>query len=46
MEKVDLDSLGLAYGDARQLSGQVEPEAVHLGGQNYSPEPASSGFSA
>jgi uncharacterized protein len=44
METVDLDSLGLTYGDAKQLRGEVEPDEVHLGGQAYSPEPAETGF--
>lgn len=44
METVDLDSLGLAYGDARQLQGQVAPEDVQLGGQTYRPEPPETGF--
>jgi uncharacterized protein len=44
METVDLDSLGLKYGDARQLQGQVAPEPVHLGGQTYLPEPPETGF--
>jgi uncharacterized protein len=39
MEKVDLDSLGLTYGDARSLTGDVELERVELGGQTYAPEP-------
>lgn len=40
MKKVDLDSLGLGYGDAKQLTGQVEPENVQLGGQTYLSEPS------
>jgi uncharacterized protein len=44
MEKVDLDSLGLGYGDAKRLTGQVEAEDVHLGGQTYVPEPSSVDF--
>jgi uncharacterized protein len=44
METVDLDSLGLSYGDARQLQGEIELEQVHLGGQDYMPQPASAGY--
>ena len=44
METVDLDSLGLAYGDAKQLQGHVAPEDVQLGGQTYLPEPPETGF--
>jgi uncharacterized protein len=44
METVDLDSLGLTYGDARQLQGQVALEDVHLGGQTYRPETPETGF--
>lgn len=39
MDKVDLDSLGLTYGDARQVQGEIEPQEVLLGGQDYSPQP-------
>lgn len=44
METVDLDSLGLTYGDAKQLQGEIEPEEVHLGGQAYSPRPEQTGL--
>lgn len=44
MEKVDLDSLGLSYGNAKQLAGQVEPDDVRLGGQTYVPEPSATDF--
>lgn len=44
MEKVDLDSLGLVYGDARQLQGEVALDEVNLGGQTYRPEPPQTGF--
>ena len=44
METVDLDSLSLTYGDAKQLQGKIEPEEVHLGGQAYSPRPEKAGF--
>ncbi len=44
METVDLDSLGLSYGDAKQLEGQVAPEDVKLGGQSYLPKPPETGF--
>jgi uncharacterized protein len=44
METVDLDSLGLTYGDAKQLRGRVVPEDIHLGGQSYRPEPAEADF--
>lgn len=40
IEKVDLDALGLAYGDATQVTGEVAPERVSLGGQEYEPVPA------
>lgn len=44
METVDLDSLGLVYGDARQLQGEVSLEDVNLGGQTYRPESRQTGF--
>jgi uncharacterized protein len=44
METVDLDSLGLTYGDAKQLRGGIEPDEVRLGGQTYSPDPAEAEF--
>ena len=44
METVDLDSLGLAHGDAKQLQGLIEPDEVRLGGQAYSPQPAACDF--
>jgi uncharacterized protein len=39
MERVDLDALGLTYGDAKNITGEVEPDSVELGGQTYLPEP-------
>lgn len=44
IEKVDLDALGLTYGDATRLEGQVTPAEVTLGGQTYEPVPADPGF--
>ncbi|HTU14706.1 MAG TPA: DUF177 domain-containing protein [Solirubrobacterales bacterium] len=40
IEKVDLDSLSLTYGDAKRIEGVVSPEEVELGGQTYTPDPA------
>lgn len=40
IEKVDLDALGLTYGDATRVTGEVEPDRVSLGGQDYEPVPA------
>jgi len=40
IEKVDLDSLALTYGDAKRIEGVVSPADVELGGQTYLPEPA------
>lgn len=45
IEKVDLDALGLAYGDATRIQGQVTPARVTLGGQEYEPVPAEPSFS-
>lgn len=39
IEKVDLDALGLSYGDATRIDGEVAPEQVTLGGQTYEPVP-------
>ena len=44
IEKVDLDALGLSYGDATRIKGEVAPERVSLGGQDYEPVPAEPGF--
>lgn len=44
IEKVDLDALGLAHGDATAIRGEVAPESVSLGGQDYEPDPAEPGF--
>lgn len=44
IEKVDLDALGLAYGDATRIEGEVTPERVTLGGQDYEPLPAEPPF--
>jgi len=44
IEKVDLDALGLSYGDATRINGQVTPERVSLGGQDYEPVPADPAF--
>ncbi len=39
IEKVDLDSLALSYGDAKRIEGVVTPAEVELGGQTYRPDP-------
>ncbi len=44
IEKVDLDALGLAYGDATRIDGAVTPDKVTLGGQEYDPVPAEPAF--
>lgn len=44
IHQADLDSLGLRLGDARQLSGQIEPEQVELGGQTYGAKPPETEF--
>lgn len=44
IEKVDLDALGLAYGDATRLFGEVTPARVSLGGQDYEAVPAEPAF--
>ena len=44
IEKVDLDALGLAYGDATRIEGEVAPARVTLGGQDYEPVPAEPSF--
>lgn len=41
IDKVDLDALGLTYGDATRMTGEVASESVYLGGQTYESEPAS-----
>lgn len=40
MEKIDLDGLGLSYGDATSVEGEVALGDVVLGGQGYAAEPA------
>lgn len=40
IEKVDLDSLALTYGDAKRIEGAASPAEVGLGGQTYRSEPA------
>ena len=42
--KVDLDALGLAYGDATRIRGEVSPGEITLGGQPYEPVPAEPPF--
>ncbi|HNC05785.1 MAG TPA: DUF177 domain-containing protein [Solirubrobacterales bacterium] len=44
IEKVDLDALGLSYGDATRIQGEVAPARVSLGGQDYEPVPAEPAF--
>lgn len=44
IEKVDLDALGLTYGDATRITGEVAPDKVELGGQAYQPVPAEPPF--
>ena len=44
IEKVDLDALGLSYGDATRIMGEVAPDGVSLGGQDYEPVPAEPEF--
>jgi uncharacterized protein len=44
IEKVDLDALGLAYGDATRIKGEVTPAKVMLGGQDYEPVPVEPAF--
>lgn len=44
IETVELDGLGLTYGDATRIEGEVSPEPVELGGQTYVPDPAETGF--
>ncbi|HNC16234.1 MAG TPA: DUF177 domain-containing protein, partial [Solirubrobacterales bacterium] len=44
IEKVDLDALGLSYGDATRIQGEVAPAKVSLGGQDYEPVPAEPAF--
>ncbi len=39
IEKVDLDTLSLTYGDAKRIEGVVSPADVELGGQTYLPVP-------
>ncbi|MBK5110430.1 MAG: DUF177 domain-containing protein [Thermoleophilia bacterium] len=43
-ETVELDGLGLIYGDATRIGGVVSPEPVELGGQTYVADPAETGF--
>lgn len=42
--KIDLDALGLSFGDAMSLEGLVEIEEVDLGGQTYVPVPGEVAF--
>ncbi|MBN8867290.1 MAG: DUF177 domain-containing protein [Solirubrobacterales bacterium] len=44
IETVDLDALGLTHGDATRIEGEVAPERVTLGGQDYEPVPAEPSF--
>lgn len=44
IETVELDGLGLTYGDATRIEGRVTPAEVELGGQSYTPDPAETGF--
>lgn len=44
IEKVDLDALGLSYGDATRMTGKVAPEQVTLGGQDYESVPVEPAF--
>lgn len=39
LEQVDLDALGLTYGDATRIDRAVPVGAVSLGGQEYAPSP-------
>ena len=43
-ETIDLDGLGLTYGDASQLDGTVELGEIHLGGQDYVATPAATAY--
>lgn len=36
---IDLDELGLSFGGATSLDGEVEPGEVEIGGQTYLPDP-------
>lgn len=44
IENVDLDAVGLAYGDATRIKGEATPDRVSLGGQEYEPVPAEPEF--
>ena len=44
IEKVDLDALGLSYGDATRIKGEVAPDRALLGGQEYEPVPSDPEF--
>lgn len=44
IEKLDLDALGLSYGDATRIQGEATPDKVRLGGQEYEPVPAEPEF--
>lgn len=43
-EMIDLDELGLSFGGATSLEGEVELGEVAIGGQDYLPDPASVPF--
>lgn len=43
-ETIDLDGLGLTYGDASQTDGKVELGEIQLGGQNYTASPAETAY--
>lgn len=43
IETVELDGLGLTYGDATRIAGTVSPDPVELGGQTYVADPAETG---
>jgi uncharacterized protein len=40
LETVELDGLGLTYGDATRIEGTVSPDPVELGGQTYVADPS------
>lgn len=44
ISQVDLDGLGLGYGDGSRLTGLVSPGSVELGGQAYGSVPAEPDF--
>jgi uncharacterized protein len=43
-EMIDLDELGLSFGGATTLEGEVELRDVEIGGQIYTPDPALAPF--